>query len=223
MKRFDFNQSALPRGTLPTEYKRTDVGIIPKDWKVTNLRRVIVKFVNGGTPSTKNKSFWSGDIPWITGADILNQKVAIIRHRITEEAVRSSSTNVIAKGNLLIVSRTGVGKLAIAPFDIAISQDFTGIIPDQEKVLADYLFRYLDYCPHVLAKQNQGTSIKGITRNVLAAIRIPLPSLAEQRAIVDALSDMDRSLAAFNALIAKRHAVMQGMMQQLLTGQARLA
>ena len=207
---------------VPVGYKRTEVGVIPKDWEVSALRNIVVKFVNGGTPSTENSSFWSGNIPWITGADILNQTVAVIRHRITEEAVRSSSTNVIAKGNLLIVSRTGVGKLAIAPCDIAISQDFTGVIPNREKILANYLFRYFDYRPHVLAKQNQGTSIKGITRDVLAAILIPLPSLAEQRAIVEALSDVDGSLATLGALLAKKQAIKKATMQELLTGSIRL-
>ena len=204
------------------DYKRTEVGVIPEDWDICTLHDVIDKFVNGGTPPTKNVAFWSGDIPWITGADILNQTVAIIRRYITEEAVYNSSTNVIAKGNLLIVSRTGVGKLAIAPCDIAISQDFTGVILNKEKILAKYLFRYFDFCQHVLTKQNQGTSIKGITRDTLAAILIPLPPLHEQRAIAEALSDVDELLSALEELIAKKRAVKQAAMQQLLTGKTRL-
>ncbi|MXX10839.1 MAG: restriction endonuclease subunit S, partial [Nitrospira sp. SB0667_bin_9] len=207
---------------VPVGYKRTEVGLIPEDWDIMALRNIIEKFVNGGTPSTKNAAFWSGNIPWITGADILNQTVAVIRRHITEEAVHNSSTSVIAKGNLLIVSRTGVGKLAIAPCDIAISQDFTGVIPNKEKILAKYLFRHFDFCQHVLAKQNQGTSIKGITRDTLAAILIPLPPLSEQRAIAEALSDMDGLLAALEALIAKKQAIKQATMQQLLTGKTRL-
>ena len=207
---------------VPVGYKRTEVGVIPEEWALCPLRNIIEKFVNGGTPSTKNAAFWSGNIPWITGADILNQTVAVIRRHITEEAVHNSSTSVIAKGNLLIVSRTGVGKLAIAPCDIAISQDFTGVIPNKEKILAKYLFRHFDFCQHVLAKQNQGTSIKGITRDTLAAILIPLPSLSEQRAIAEALSAVDGLLAALEALIAKKRAVKQAAMQQLLTGKSRL-
>ena len=212
---------ALPE-EVPVGYKRTEVGVIPQEWDIVALRNIIDKFVNGGTPSTKNAAFWSGDIPWITGADILNQTVAVIRRHITEEAIHNSSTSVIAKGNLLIVSRTGVGKLAIAPCDIAISQDFTGVIPNKEKILAKYLFRYFDFCQHVLAKQNQGTSIKGITRDTLAAILLPLPPPSEQRAIAAALFDMDGLLAALEALIAKKRAIKQAAMQELLTGKTRL-
>ena len=205
-----------------TGYKSTDIGMIPEDWDVYSLQDIVNQFVNGGTPSTKNEDFWSGNIPWVTGADILDQEVAVIRRYITAEAVDSSSTNVIPKGNLLIVSRTGVGKLAIAPCDIAISQDFTGIILRKEKILAEYLFRYLDFFQEVLVRQNQGTSIKGITRDTLTAILIAVPSYAEQRAIAEALSVVDGLIKSLEALIAKKMAIKQATLQQLLTGKTRL-
>ncbi len=214
--------SGTPSEGVPVGYKRTEVGMIPEDWDICALHDVIEKFVNGGTPSTSNTDFWSGDIPWITGADILNQTVAVIRRYITKEAVYNSSTNVITKGNLLIVSRTGLGKLAIAPCDIAISQDFTGLIHSKEKILAQYLFRHFDFCQQVLTKQNQGTSIKGITRDTLSTILIPLPCLHEQTAIASVLSDMDAEIAALEHRRDKTRAVKQGMMQQLLTGRVRL-
>ena len=205
-----------------TGYKSTNIGMIPDDWDVYSLQDIVNQFVNGGTPSTKNEDYWSGNIPWITGADILDQEVAVIRRHITPEAVDNSSTNVIPKGNLLIVSRTGVGKLAIAPCDIAISQDFTGIILRKERILAEYLLRYLDFFQNALVRQNQGTSIKGITRDTLAAILIAVPFPAEQRAIAEALSDLDGLIKSLETLIAKKKAVKQATMQQLLTGKTRL-
>ena len=160
-------------------------------------------------------------MPWITGADILNQKVAEIRRYITKEAIKNSSTNVIEKGNLLLVSRTGVGKLAIAPFDIAISQDFTGIYTKKEVLSPDYLFRYFDYAQSQLKSQNQGTSIQGITRETLSSIRIPLPrTKAEQTTIAAALHDADALISSLERLIAKKRSIKHGAMQELLQPQA---
>jgi len=51
---------------------------------------------------------------------------------------------------------------------------------------------------------------------------LALPSLREQRAIADVLSDVDALIAALERLIAKKRAIQQGAMQQLLTGQTRL-
>ena len=208
---------------LPAGYKQTEVGVIPEDWELKRLGEIVEKFVNGGTPSTKNEALWNGNIPWITGADILNQKVTEIRRHITTDAVKNSSTNVISKGNLLLVSRTGVGKLAIAPFDIAISQDFTGIYPKKESLLAEYLFRFFDFNQSLLKSQNQGTSIQGVTRETLSALSIPLPTKAEQTAIAAALSDADALIQSMEKLIAKKRLIKQGAMQELLTGKKRLA
>lgn len=207
---------------IPEGFRQTEVGVIPEEWEVKKLGEIVRKFVNGGTPSTQFENYWNGNIPWITGADILNQEVSAIRRYITNDAVKNSSTNVIEKGNLLLVSRTGVGKIAIAPFDVAISQDFTGIYVKNEELLAEYLYRYFDFNQSTLQSQNQGTSIQGITRDTLSSITIPLPPLPEQQAIASALSDVDALITVLEQLITKKRNIKQGAMQQLLTGKKRL-
>ncbi|MBU4077627.1 MAG: restriction endonuclease subunit S, partial [Euryarchaeota archaeon] len=183
----------IRKGEVPEGYKETNVGIIPVDWDVKTLGKIVMKFVNGGTPSRRFENYWNGNIPWITGADILNQEVSVIRRYITSDAVKNSSTNVIEKGNLLLVSRTGVGKVAIAPFDIAISQDFTGIYVKNEELLTEYLYRYFNLNQSTLQSQNQGTSIQGITRDTLSAIQIPLPPLPEQQKKAEIISTCDKA------------------------------
>ncbi len=203
-------------------YKQTEIGVIPEDWEVKKLELVINKFINGGTPSTQNENYWTGNIPWITGADILNQKVSIVRRYITKNAVKNSSTNIIKKDNLLLVTRTGVGKLAITPFDISISQDFTGIYPNKNYLSTNFAFYYFDFNKLILQNQNQGTSIKGITRETLKNLLIPIPPLSEQKAIAEVLGDMDALLAALGQKIAKKRLIKKGAMQELLTGKRRL-
>ncbi len=56
----------------------------------------------------------------------------------------------------------------------------------------------------------------------LRKIPVPLPPLPEQRAIAEALSDVDALLGALDRLIAKKRDLKQAAMQQLLTGQTRL-
>ncbi len=90
----------------------------------------ICHFVNGGTPSRKVPRYFEGDIPWITGADVGDFCVTQPREHITQEAVESSATHLLPKRTVLLVTRTGVGKVAIAPFDLCISQDLTGLLPN---------------------------------------------------------------------------------------------
>jgi type I restriction enzyme, S subunit len=193
------------------------------EWEVKKLGEICNKFLNGGTPSTLKAEYWNGNIPWISGADIVTQKITTIRRFISEDAVKNSSTNIVEKGNLLLVTRTGVGKMTIAPFDIAISQDLTGIYIKSEEVYTEYVFHYFDFNSTILKSLNQGTSISGITRDTLTSTPILLPlTIEEQQAIAQILSDMDTEIESLEQKRDKYKAIKQGMMQELLTGKTRL-
>lgn len=202
-------------------FRDSILGRIPEEWKVETLETVCAKAINGGTPSTEIEKYWKGNIPWITGADIISQKVSKIRRYINEDAVRNSSTNVILKGNLLVVTRTGVGKLAIAPFDIAVSQDFTGLIPN-EKVITEFLFWLLDKFMNYFLNLIQGTSINGITRKDLMSFRFSCPPIHEQRRICEILTTTDKQIEIEESYLDKLQQIKKGLMQDLLTGRLRV-
>ena len=69
-----------------------------------------------------------------------------------------------------------------------------------------------------------GGIMDGLSSSIFKRITIPLPpTLAEQRAIATALSDVDALIAGLDKLIEKKKAIKQGAMQELLTGKTRLA
>lgn len=197
--------------------KDTPIGKIPVDWEAAKLGDVVLAFYNGGTPNTKIKEYWDGNIPWITGADFLDQKVSQIRKHITHKGVTNSATNIIPKGNLLVVTRTGVGKLAIAPFDVAISQDITGVIVDKHKSTSDFIYWYLNHHAKQMKTLKQGTSINGILREDLSSYFISLPPLLEQNKIAEILTTVDNAIEETDRIIEKTKGLKKGLMQKLLT------
>ncbi|HUZ59798.1 MAG TPA: restriction endonuclease subunit S [Hanamia sp.] len=196
--------------------------IIPKDWNVKEVGEVCNKFLNGGTPSTQVEEYWNGEIPWITGADIVEQRISTVRKFISEKAVKESSTNVIPKGNLLLVTRTGVGKVTVATFDVAISQDLTGLFLNEKLIDKEFAFYFFVGSENKLRQLNQGTSINGITRDVLRALKLTLPPLPEQKAIAQLLSTWDDAITKTQSLIAQKEQRKKWLMQNLLTGKNRL-
>jgi len=206
-------------GSLKTgvKYKDTPIGKIPVDWEVVRLIDISQRFYNGGTPDTTNKDYWNGNIPWVTGADFENQKVTRIRRYITHEGVKNSATNVIENGELLVVTRTGVGKLAVAPFKIAISQDITGVSLDQEKALPTYVYWYLNHNEDRLRAIIQGTSINGLLRGDLESFVVPLPPLHEQKEIGEILTTLDYAIDKTTQVIEKTKELKKGLMKKLLT------
>ena len=162
-------------------------------WPIVKLGDVCT-FTSGGTPSKDIVDFWRGEIPWISSADIVNDVIQKPRHYLSNSALNSSSTNLVPPGTLLAVTRTGVGKVAITDFDLCFSQDITALHLD-----ANCYPKYIAYALKVLSSsliaQARGATIKGITRTVLASLRIPLPPLAEQKriaAILDKAEEIRR-------------------------------
>ena len=73
-----------------------------------------------------------------------------------------------------------------------------------------------------LANYVTQTSIAYLPKDKLEVVPLPVPPLPEQRAIAKALSDVDELIGALNKLVAKKRAIKQAAMQQLLTGKTRL-
>ena len=215
-------QRLLTRGIGHKKFKKTEIGEIPVEWEVVKLKDIVQEFYNGGTPDTAKIEYWDGDIPWITGADFENQKVNRIRRHITHEGVENSATNVIPEGNLLVVTMTGVGKVAIAPFDIAISQDITGIVLNQRKAIAEFLCWYLDHKSERLRSIIQGTSISGLLRGDLESFIVPLPPVKEQKKITRILSANDDEIEKESNHKDQLNLLKKGLMQVLLTGKLRV-
>jgi type I restriction enzyme S subunit len=82
-----------------------------------------------------------------------------------------------------------------------------------------YMLQRVDYATH-----SGKSGVPGVNRNDLHTEIVSLPeSRVEQRAIARALADIDDLIAALEHVIAKKQAIKQGMMQQLLTARMRLA
>jgi type I restriction enzyme S subunit len=187
-------------------------------WRSSSFGTLCVRIVNGGTPDTGNSEYWNGKVPWITGADFSSDGIGEVRRFVSDSGIRRSATSVVKRGNLLVVTRTGVGKLAIAPCDIAISQDITGVYVDCEQVDTKFLYYLLRRELDEIKKLNQGTSINGIVRSDLEKHVVQLPSSkAVQCKIAAVLSSIDVSIERTEALIAKYQQIKTGLMHDLFT------
>ncbi|WP_394977131.1 restriction endonuclease subunit S [uncultured Helicobacter sp.] len=202
-------------------YKHTELGVLPEDWEVVKLGDV-GKIIGGGTPSTKKVEFWSGTIPWISSSDIDENSVFDISQTryITQEAISKSSTKPIEPNSILIVSRVGLGKVAVNQNVLCTSQDIQALT--QHKQNAFFLVYAVKNLVSLACRINQGTSIKGFTKEVLSNLCIPLPPLAEQERIAEILSTWDTQIQNFESLITEKQNLKKGLCQTLLTAKTRL-
>ncbi|MBU0514202.1 MAG: restriction endonuclease subunit S [Proteobacteria bacterium] len=198
-------------------YRMTEVGTIPVDWEVSTLKKISEKFISGGTPDTEVDEYWDGDIEWTTGVGVTSYLIKSGQRRITKKGLKNSASNLVPKGNILIVSRTGVGKVAMAEIDIAISQDLTGLIVNKTKANNDFVLWQLLYRTGQLKRFEQGTTIKGILRKDISDFLLPLSPLPEQEKIAAILTKVDEDIQKTDEIIAAAQQLKKGLMQTLLT------
>jgi|Deesub1362A_J573_1020465.scaffolds.fasta_scaffold01719_3 type I restriction enzyme S subunit len=199
------------------EYKQTEIGRIPREWEVVRLREISLDLIGGGTPSTSNQDYWNGKIAWMTSAHIDGREIKIGQKYITDEGLQNSTTNIVPKNNLIVATRVGIGKAAVNRIDIAISQDLTGIVIDKQKSIPDFVYWYITNNKNRLKSMAQGSTIKGILRNELGNLKLPLPPFPEQQKIAEILSTVDKAIEKVDMAIAKTQRLKKGLMQELLS------
>ena len=196
----------------------------PNQWKMVKLGEV-TEIMKGGTPSRNVERYFRGGIPWAIPSDITALDSALYINdtatHISEEALGKSAAKLLPAGTVLLTSRATIGETVIATVPMATNQGFANFIC-HETLLNVFLAYYLRYIKEKLNDLASGSTFKEITKGTLLNIEIPLPPLSEQRAIAEALSDVDGLLNTLEALIAKKQAIKQAVMQQLLTGKTRL-
>ena len=196
----------------------------PKHWKMVKLENV-TEIIKGGTPSRNVEKYFRGDIAWAIPSDITALDSALYindtESHITEEALNNSAARLLPIGTVLLTSRATIGDTAINTVPMATNQGFANFIC-HKKLLNVFLAYYLRYIKKKLNDLASGSTFKEITKGTLVNIEIPDIPLEEQRAIAEVLSDVDGLINALDALIAKKRAIKQATMQQLLTGKTRL-
>lgn len=173
------------------------------------------KFIGGGTPSKNVNKYWSGNIPWVSSSDIPEDNIKSISYTryITQEAVDNSATKIVPKGSILLVSRVGVGKLAINDLDVCTSQDFTNLKPESIEVL--FLAYLLKNKKSKLLGFNQGTSIKGFTKDDIASLLVYTPHKSEQTKIAGFLGVVDDRISALQKKVELLQKYKKGIMKKI--------
>jgi type I restriction enzyme S subunit len=198
------------------EFKETELGWLPEKWEVTSIGEVCdVK--SGGTPSTAKKEYWTqGDIPWIKSGQCQHCYVSKAEQFITKEGLENCSAKMF-KQNTVLVAMVGatVGKTGFLTISACSNQNVAGLFPKEDARL-DSL--YLFFC--LQSRYNEFTKTKGFIIANLSFIRnlkIPVPSLAEQRQMAYILSAIKKAQLKTENVINSLKELKKSLMKHLFT------
>ena len=208
-------------------YKQTDVGVIPEEWQVKRLGE-LSEFITSGSRGWAAYYSETGAL-FIRSQNVRDGTLSFEDTQYVRPPSGAEGNRTKVNRNDLLITITGnsVGNVALVEHEFAetyISQH-VGLVRLSKPEVGRYISRFLS--PNSLgnrqiAGSQSGQSKPGLNLQNLRDFWIALPPLPEQRAIAEALSDVDALLGALDRLIAKKRDLKQAAMQQLLTGQTRL-
>ncbi|MDC8448176.1 MAG: restriction endonuclease subunit S [Nitrospira sp.] len=218
--------STLHSPLIPPGYKQTEVGVIPEEWdagslgrfwSVTDCKHVTADFVPDGFPIASIKEVQSRFVE-LTNAKQTTQHF----YNLLIEGGRKPQP-----GDLIISRNATVGEIAQVaewhpPF--AMGQDVCLLRKKAPEFSTDFIQAVFQsrIVANQLSNLMVGSTFKRANVEQIRNFSVPMPPLPEQRAIAEALRDVNGLLGGLDRLIAKKRDLKQAAMQQLLTGQTRL-
>lgn len=201
-----------------TSLKQTEIGRIPKAWKVVRMENVCNITKSGGTPLTSKKEYYNGEIPFVKIEDITRaKKYLVTTHvRITKLGLDNSNAWLVPKNSLLLAIYGSLGAVTINKIETATNQAILGIVLKDETI-TEFFYYFLVFYKKYLERQAKHTTQANLTLEIIKKIPVPLPPLTEQKKIAEVLSTVDETIQKVDEAIEKTERLKKGLMQELLT------
>ena len=191
-----------------------------------------IGLIYGGLSGKSKSDFGRGTARYVTFLNVLEHVIIDLDLLENVFVSPSEAQNRVLSGDLLF---NGTSE---TPGDLAMGAVVQADIPDL--YLNSFCFGFRIYDPssydaqflayffrgpigrQIMYALAQGATRYNMSKQKFLELEINIPRYAEQRAIAEVLSDVDGLIQSLDALIAKKRAIKQATMQQLLTGKTRL-
>jgi type I restriction enzyme S subunit len=187
------------------------------DWEEKTITEV-TKIVAGGTPKTGIKEYWGGDIAWITPADmgkLRTREVSLTRRTITNNGLQKSSAKLFPENSVILSSRAPIGHLAINTVPMSTNQGCRGVVP-KKYLDTIFLYYFLKGNISLLNDLGTGATFKELSTKALGSVIIPLPSLSQQKKIVQKLDGLFKETKKLEAIYTQKLADLEEMKKSVL-------
>ena len=202
----------------------------PDSWAWTTLSE-LGEVVAGGTPSTKEPSYWADEVNWISPADLTGYSAKTIKRgakSISRVGLANSSAKVMPAGSVHFSSRAPIGYVVISAESLATNQGFKSLVP-ASGMFNEYIYYYLLASREYARQRASGTTFLELSGKAFGRLPIPLAPTATQHRIVakieELFSELDKGIESMKTarwqLEVFRQSVLKHAFEGRLTAQWR--
>lgn len=206
---------------LIAKYKSIKQGMMedllkPKEgWKKVKLGEV-GEILSGGTPSTLNDKYWSGNVLFVTPLDLgRRNKINTTLRTISEYGVNNSSANLITANSLAVSTRAPIGLMSIVTQNFTTNQGCKSV-EFYESQNNMFHFYNMTYNVEYIRRFGQGTTFMEISKTDFSNLEFLIPDLSEQCRIASILSSIDAKIESEEKVLEKYKNIKKGLMEKLL-------
>jgi len=207
-----------------TAFKDSKLGRIPAGWDVVQIQK-LADVIRGASPRPQgDPRYYGGNVPRLMGADVTRDGKWVTPRIDFLTEVGAKLSRPCPKGTLTIICSGDVGIPAFLAVDACIHDGFLALINiDSMMASKDFLYHIIYSLKQRLdSSATHGGVFTNLTTSILKEFLIPLPLLAEQQRIADALDAADTKIAAAKQKQSHYQSLKRGLMQKLLTGEWRV-
>lgn len=222
---------------LKPGYKLTEVGVIPEDWDIVTVQKLVEENIlekpldgNHGSIHPNSSDYVDHGIPFVMANNFANGQIDLLGCKfISKERADKLQKGFSISGDVLLTHKGTVGSTAIVG---ELSTEYIMLTPQvtyyrvaNTNCLDNrFLRHYFDSSSFQSLFVNLAGGGTRAYLGIVKQLALPViqPPIEEQRSIATALSDTDALLEALERLIAKKRDLKQATMQRLLTGKTRL-
>ena len=181
-----------------------------------------IKFVGGATPSKSNKSYWNGDIIWLSSQEI--NKGGFVdsgTYTITGKALDDGTTKLVKADTPLFISRSGIlahsFPITRPTKDVAINQDIKAMLFDREQYSTDFIVYMMENKADYILKSivKSGTTVQSVSMPDMEKMEVCLPEIKEQHQIGMFFLNLDNLITLHQRKYDALKEYKQGMLQKM--------
>lgn len=212
----------IRHGKVPEGFIRKRKSIIPKEWRICQIRDVAT-VSSGGTPNRNHSEYWNGGIPWVTTGELESVHIVETNETISDKALEDTNLRIYPAGTILM-AMYGQGKtrgtVAILGMEATVNQACAAIsvkAGNPQFVLFALQNAYND----IRRLSNTGNQ-ENLNADIIKTYSLSWAPISEQQKIVEILTTQDKIIGLKEKRLAEKQRQRKYLMQQLLTGEKRI-
>jgi len=208
---------------FPAEFQDSELGEIPKEWKVGSVNDVCERIENGGTPSRMESSYWNGSVQWFKTGELTDGPLTNSEEQISEEGLKNSACKLWPAGTILIAlyASPTVGRLGILEIPAASNQACSALIvkPHYGNL---FVFYSLLHSRDRLQQIAVGAAQQNISQQVVRDHQIAIPTAQAARYFQDSVSPLYRMMVQNTQESRTLAALRDALLPKLISGGIRV-